>query len=113
MTNILDASWPYECQETAMTEGWDLFDSQGSVDGPWQIQRIDFPEGWPPGCTPDPCPFEGDADAWVHVRTKAAEGSPLHIRVLWFLLVHHPAEYFRVMSWGRGGPHDRSQEVAA
>lgn len=105
------AEWPRENQAAALAEGWDIFCSDGSEDGPWQIQRLDDPEAWTMEDveTPNPNPFEGDADAWVHVRDKAAEESPLHVAALAFIQRHNPDEYDRIMAWRRGGPNDRSE----
>lgn len=88
-------SWSPEDANAAEVEGWALFDSCGSADGPLQIQRFDDPSEWTQ--SPNPYPFESDAAVWVHVRTRAAAGSPLHVKALRVLEVENPAEHRRVL----------------
>ncbi len=90
--------WTFAEIEQAQKEGWDIFECSGSSDGPWQIQRIDFPDEWP-GLDHHQPLFEDDADAWMHVRAKAAEGSFLHRRALAFVRENNPLEYERITSW--------------
>ena len=56
----------------ALQEGWDLFE----VDGRWQLQRIDDPEGNELGY--DKPKFESDADAIIFVALQAHGGSSYH-----------------------------------
>lgn len=37
----MDPAWSNEHCEAAQREGWDIFDTQGSNGGPWQVQRFD------------------------------------------------------------------------
>jgi len=38
------SGWTDEMQTAALKEGWDLWDSRGSVSGPIQVCRVDDPE---------------------------------------------------------------------
>lgn len=67
----------------ASAEGWDVFDSGGSENGPFQIcMRDDMDSG-----------FLTDEEVWQHVVDEAREGSALHRRALDFVREHNPAEY--------------------
>ena len=82
--------------EIATSEGWGVFDSAGSDGGPWQIQRIDELEMFP-----------SDDEAWVHVWTRAAEGSPVHRRALDYVREHNPPEYEAIERWcSKKGPNE-------
>ena len=79
-------AWTRVHSAQAILEGWDICECWGSEDGPWQIQRIDFPEdgeGHLKG---------GDSDAWELVWYGAMAGSPLHHRALNFIARNNPAE---------------------
>ena len=91
--------WTEENSRAAEAEGWDIFDSEGSVNGPRQLQAFDEPELWPGA--PQPYPFPGgDPEVWAHVRRRAGEGSPLHIHALEFLREHNPQEYDAITGEG-------------
>lgn len=94
---MTDIDWTPSDQAAAAAEGWDIFDCDGSDNGPWQLQCFDNPAeaGWPQGKA---YPFGCDPDAWRHVLTRAAAGSPLHQRALQFLEQHSPAEHQRILS---------------
>ena len=83
--------WTSDDRSAALSEGWDIFDCQGSASGPWQLQSFDDPEDVE--TAPRPYPFQSDLDAWKHVRSRAAQGSPLHERALAFLAEHNLPEY--------------------
>lgn len=74
----MNIEWTTEDAWAASREGWDVFECWGSQNGPWQIQKFDDGD-------PNPLGFVEDEDAWVHVRTKAAEA-------LTFLWVNNPQE---------------------
>lgn len=97
--------WTREDAMAATDEGWDIFECSGSENGPWQIQSFDCPEEWPGWDEGKPYPFDGDADAWVYVWTRARGGSPLHQRALTFLAEHNPTEIQTITRWmvGKGG----------
>ena len=62
-------------------EGWDLFFSEGSVSGDYQIQRID-----------EMGVFENDIEAIKFVYKKALEGSKRHRKVLARIMILNPQE---------------------
>jgi hypothetical protein len=84
--------WTNEDSRAAYDEGWDIFDSEGSQNGPWQIQKFDDPDSGPQV-------FTEDTDAWVQVRTRASEGSALHIKALAFLRQYNPQEADAIERW--------------
>lgn len=88
------ALWSAEDAQAAEAEGWALFDSHGSVDGPLQLQRFDDPVEW--SKSPQPYPFESDVAVWHHVRLRAQAGSPLHVKALRVLELENPQEHQRV-----------------
>lgn len=95
---MIDIGWPRECQLQALQEGWDIWQCDGSAGGPFQIQVLEEPELLPElGYTTKK--FDDDTDAWVHVRTRAAEGSELHVRAMLFIEHHNQLEYVRIMRW--------------
>jgi hypothetical protein len=63
-------------------EGWCISDSDGSENGPWQLQRVD-----------EMSAFTSDDAAWVFVFNMAKEGSALHQRALDFLKANNPKEF--------------------
>jgi hypothetical protein len=65
-----------------LKEGWDLFDSTGSVDGNLQLQKVD-----------DDRVFEDDKEALKHVINKAGEGSQPHKEALRRLVEYNPKEF--------------------
>lgn len=79
----LTPPWSAEHSEAAIDEGWELFDTQGSVDGPWQIQRLDEPF---PGTTV----LTSDAVAWALVMQGAA---PHHKAARLFIRANNPMQW--------------------
>lgn len=75
----------------AFTEGWGIFDCDGSENGPWQIQRIDEDEKFP-----------SDDEAWLHVAEKAKAGSAYHRGAIEFIRHHNSAEYAAFSAFTRG-----------
>lgn len=71
----------------ACTEGWDLFDADGSNDGPLQIQRLD-----------DMAILADDGEAWVLVVDRSSEDGP-HRRALLDLMDDNPDEFDRAVHW--------------
>lgn len=92
--------WSEEDRDAACDEGWDIFETGGSENGPWQIQKFDSPDEWEG--RPEPYPFEDDTDAWVHVRNRAETGSALHLKALAFLREHNRQEFDAIMAWVGG-----------
>jgi hypothetical protein len=95
--HLPDTGWTHDDSWTAMQEGWDIFDCDGSDNGPYQLCVLDEPILLPELGYTEP-KFTGDTEAWIHVRTQAREhDSPLHQKALTFLYTHCPAEYQRIM----------------
>lgn len=76
----------------ANAEGWDVFDSYGSDNGPYQVCRIDDPERWhadrelafvPPY-------LESDDEAWQIVMRRH---DPHHAKAREFIKEHNPKEW--------------------
>lgn len=66
----------------ANAEGWNIFDSHGSENGPWQIQRDD-----------DMGQFPNDDAVWTYVWQRAQQGSVMHQEALEIIKEHNPQEY--------------------
>lgn len=78
-----------QINEAAEPEGWGVFDSCGSENGPWQIQRIDELEV-----------FTEDNQAWMLVWERAVvHGSPIHQAALDFVRENNPPEYDAIAAW--------------
>ena len=80
--------WTNEDSTLASAEGWDVFDSEGSANGPWQIQKRD-----------ETSTFNQDTDAWRYVWQRAERGSLLHQRALEYIKEHNPPEYDAIRQW--------------
>lgn len=79
--------WTPELAAAAAAEGWDLFDSHGSLSGPWQVQSFDSPEEGEPDITED--------DAWALVQAQATP----HARVALEILAEaNPLEHARIVA---------------
>lgn len=74
-------TWTDEDSAAAVAEGWDIFLINGDDNLP-EIEKHD--EG--------PSPFETDHDAVAHVRRRAKEGSPLHIKAMELNALTNPKE---------------------
>lgn len=92
----MTTTWTDADSQAASLEGWDIWDSEGSQNGPWQIQKFDDTEE---AAEQGFGILAEDTDSWVLVRTQAAAGSPLHQRALAFLAEHNPTEYEAIMAW--------------
>lgn len=82
-----DRAWTDDDIAVASAEGWDLFETIGSLNGPLQIQKFDTP-GDVPGCAE----LATDDDAWKIVADKAIAGSPVHQKALLRLAYCNPLE---------------------
>lgn len=93
-------TWTTEDSAAAITEGWEIFECDGSDNGPFQICKLDAPEAWAGVCGVDTVPpaLEDDTDAWVLVRDTE---SALHTKALAFLAQENPKEYEAIQRWGR------------
>jgi hypothetical protein len=67
----------------AFSEGWGIFDCDGSENGPWQLQRLD-----------EETPFPSDDEAWQYVVERAAASSPYHQCALAYLREHNRLEFY-------------------
>jgi len=86
---------------TVGPEGWAIFDSFGSDNGPWQIQRFDDPDEWTDeaGNLISPIAWEDDCDVWMMVVSKARSGSEIHQRALDALMIGNPLEAAAIVAW--------------
>lgn len=85
----MPAEWTNDDADAAYHEGWGLFECDGSLNGPWQIQRFDDPDTWPAEHG-RPYPFDDDTDVWRLIR---GGNTPLHRKALDFLIEQNPQEY--------------------
>ena len=89
--------WPSEHSDKAVREGWDIWDSEGSENGRWQVQRIDDPEAFAEatgGFTPPKLASDDEAFFIVANGTE-----PHHSAARDFLRDHNPKEYQAVMNF--------------
>lgn len=87
ITVAWEPGWPHPWTRgdsaASSAEGWDLFDSSGSANGPWQVQSFD-----------DQDDGINDDEAMRRVRVGAlADPHGVHARVLAILAVANPAEH--------------------
>ena len=104
-TDLNDASlqgelpeWPSEHSDKAVREGWDIWDSEGSENGVWQVQRIDDPEAFDDAAGFKPPKLASDGEAF---RIVANGALPHHAAALAFLKAHNPMEYQAVMRFAK------------
>ena len=84
--------WTRDDSAAALAEGWDIFDSYGSPNGPWQICVLEEPYlNTDLGYTEKK--FADDDAVWLHVWGEAATGSELHNKALAFVQQHNLQEY--------------------
>lgn len=76
------SGWTLVDAQTAASEGWNIWDCDGSEHGPYRIERCD-----------GMALFPDDLDAWRHVWARAESGSELHKRALAFVKQHNPIEW--------------------
>jgi hypothetical protein len=90
-------SWTRADSLAANTEGWDLFDCDGSDNGPLQLCKIDEPELWAEdrGVVISRT-WEDDTDAWVFV---ARNPSDLHGKALALVQRANPVEREAIREW--------------
>lgn len=68
-------------------EGWAIFCSYGSINGPWQIQHFDV-HGEPPGALE----WETDCDVWEWLYFRAIHGDTIALRALIWVGNENPKE---------------------
>lgn len=89
--------WTDEDSKAANIEGWDLFDCDGSDNGPLQLCKIDDPELWSQDREVDiKKTWDEDTEAWVHVWNNPSD---LHTKALAILKVANPIEYQAIEQW--------------
>lgn len=80
-------------------EMWGVFDSDGSSNGPLQIQRFDDPEAWVEGELVDADPLSDDCLAWMMFMAGVNAGSIDHEQTLHALLLANPLEWGAILTW--------------
>jgi hypothetical protein len=86
--------WEDTHSEAATAEGWDIFDCEGSENGPWQVQKIDDLEGATTASgfvVPD---LMQDLVAW---RLVVAGKAPHHIAARAFIQHHNRREWLAML----------------
>lgn len=78
-----DLKWTIEDSESATLEGWNLYHSEGSIDGDRQVQRND-----------DQGLLEDDEQAWAIVNKG---DKPHHIKAKDILRKENISEYNRII----------------
>lgn len=81
--------WTTQDDTDSINQGWGLFYSIGSENGPWQLQRIDDPEEGEPI-------FEDDAQAWEFVYKQFLVGDKLASKLFNFLSQNCMEEFLRI-----------------
>lgn len=87
-----ETSWPHV--KAALSEGWDVFWTDGSMWAPYQIQKLDDPT------VDETYTLIEDEDAWEHACTHAALGHRIGLDAFRFLRRWARQEYEAVV--GRG-----------
>lgn len=89
--------WSENHTLAASREGWGLFDSTGSANGNWQVQRLDDPEVESAGIGFAVPALQSDEQAWRLVY----EGTEQHHRAARaFLIAHNPKEWASIKKVG-------------
>ena len=89
-TNVtIPSGWTLEDSQEAMKQGWNIFWSEGSFDGLWQLQRIDEPEE-------GNAVFENDKTAWEFVYKQFLVGDKLAHKALLYLSENCIEEFNRI-----------------
>lgn len=93
-----EAQWTKGDSWAALNEGWDIFECDGSANGPYQICVLEEPYlieelGY------EDKKFPSDNEVWVRVRNLASAGSPLHLKALQFVRTENPKEYEAIQNW--------------
>lgn len=89
--------WNEDHTLAASREGWGLFDSTGSANGDWQVQRLDDPEAEAAGIGFAVPALQSDEQAWRVVY----EGAEQHHRAARaFLIAHNPKEWASIKKVG-------------
>lgn len=89
-------NWMREHATAARAEGWALNASDGSDNGPWQIQRIDDP-------AQTPVHLANDRAAWAIVMNGTRAH---HMAARDFVQHANPAEWRAMCEWQQQQPSD-------
>lgn len=81
--------WTPADSRQAASEGWDLFDCEGSENGTPQLQTSENLEGEDV--------FTDDGQAWMWVKTNASLGGALHQKALILCREYNFDEYEAIM----------------
>lgn len=103
MTNAISVqpTWTHEHSLAASREGWDIFETFGSPDGPWQVQRVDDPDEVVADATVTVQRLNGDSDAWLLVHHgKEAH----HAAAREFIKENSPVEWKSIVKVGSALP---------
>jgi hypothetical protein len=79
-------AWMLTSERAAAVEGWAIFDSDGSISGPWQVQRDDEREA-----------FASDDEVWPLVVGGALCGRGHHVAALGFVRWANSLEWARML----------------
>ncbi|UOL47958.1 hypothetical protein vBPaerPsCh_127 [Pseudomonas phage vB_Paer_PsCh] len=92
--------WTTELEKASAAEGWSVFDTEGSDNGPYQIQRIDDPEAYEEATGELPPRLESDVAAWLLVFN----GKGLHHAAAKEFIAHHnPKEWAAIVEYCQQG----------
>ena len=90
--------WTTEDRRAAIREGWDLFESDASENGPLQLCKIDdraaHQDCW--GLTIEQVSWTEDNEAWVWVMRNPSD---LHAKALAVLAQENPIELAAIERW--------------
>jgi len=88
--------WTIEHRYAARAEGWDIFECDGSANGPWQVQRFDDARYHTLTDGSHPPQLNDDDAAWVLVASRV---KPHHVAALAFLQANNPQEYDHIVAF--------------
>lgn len=105
----MSPAWTQANDDAAAREGWNIWDSAGSVNGRWQLQRIDDADAFEEAAGFVPVQLKSDDDAFQIVANGT---EPHHEAARSFLKAHNPAEYEAVMGF-KGRKLQQEQQMGA
>lgn len=92
----LTPAWSPAHDAAAAREGWNIWDSAGSANGRWQVQRIDDADAFEQATGFAPVQLKSDDQAFHIVANGTAEH---HAAARAFLKAHNAVEYDAVMAF--------------
>ncbi|MFP3637624.1 phage protein NinX family protein [Paraburkholderia sp. SIMBA_054] len=105
----LSPAWSDAHDAAAATEGWCISDSTGSVNGPWQVQRIDDPGAFELAAGFAPGVLASDDDA---LRLVANGNGAHHLAARVFMQAHNPSEFEAILKFLDAAPGGSPTGVA-